>query len=188
MTEQPDCSRYSLRFVSVVPLDRGRAELDEAAFDRFDIELLTHDDEGEQVVVATAVAFRLKFDSGEDFILAADAEPDSRLLEQVCLRALAVGGGLRDTLDAAVVDPVSEVMVLDRIRFQEHSGDEALLRGMLARGVLDHLAPPFTALFLPPEHADLWDQSVGAVEVAGFVIACSVFQLPEFPFAGISVD
>lgn len=190
MIDQPDFSRYQLRFTSVVPLDRRHVEPDEDAFERHDIELIRFDEEtGESVKVATAIAFHVRFESRENLVEAADAEPDSPLLEAVCTGALdPETGEILPKVAAALGDVMTVgVLVLDRIAFERRQDDAPVLRGLLARGVLEHLGRVGSVLFLPREDAILWEQAVGAKRAGRFVVASADFVLPEFPLGVVQV-
>lgn len=183
MPQQPDFSAYRLRFTSVVPLDRRFVEPDEDAFDRYDVEMLrTAPDTGERLVVATAVAFRVRWESRENLVEAADAEPTSALLEDVCLHALDEDGDIVPKVAAALGDVMTvSTLVLDRIEFTHADDDVPVLRGLLARGVLEHIGSVGAVLFLPVRDADLWAQAAGARRAGRFVVASCDLQLPEFP-------
>ncbi len=185
MIGQPDFSQYRMRFTSVVPLDRRHAEPDEEAFDRFDVELLRlgDDEVGEEVRVATAIAFRIRWEARSDLADAADSEPSSPLLEDVCLNALDESGEMSEKVlrafDGVVVG--TNVLVLDRIEFERAEDDVPVLRGLLGRGVLEHLGGVGTLMFLPEDDAAVWKQAVGARRAGRFVVASADLVLPEFP-------
>lgn len=182
-----DLGAYRLRFTCEIPLDPEWAGPDEAAFARFALELLLCDPD--EVTVATATVYRVRTTSDEHLVLAADAEPDSELLEEVCAHALEADGRPRPIIGAAFgegVDPNS-ALVLDGLVFLDPAHDVPGVRGMLARAVLAHLGEPFCVLFLPPADAPLWGRAVGARRAGRFVVASADLVLPDFAAAGPTV-
>jgi hypothetical protein len=79
----------------------------------------------------------------------------------------------------------ADVLVLDRIAFTSPDDNVPVLRGMIGRGVLEHLGSFGTVLFLPPGDAALWEQAVGARRARRFVVASADLVLPPFPLGGI---
>ena len=178
MPEQPRFP-YTVEFNLEVPIDRS----DDGAFDVVRIEILTDTDEPRGIANATAYRIR-SFGSG-DYVIAADDLGESDFLIDVCQTAIDPETGFplevyRETLEAVSGD----ALVLDLIEFVSQTDDTPVMRGMLARCVLDTLGRGEELLFLPgstAQHGELWGRSVGAVRVGRFWIASAGRVLASFP-------
>ena len=80
------------------------------------------------------------------------------------------------------------VSAQDRIEFVNTVDDAPVLRGLLARGVLQHLGRVGSVMFLPPNDAVLWQRAVGARTVGKFVVASADLVLPEFPIGPVVAE
>lgn len=182
--EQPDLSDYRLALRASVPLDRRWRDPDEGAFERWEVTLQRHGLDGEAHPVASAVVFRVRWDSGEDLIDAADAQGDSEFVDIVCAEALNEFGEVHDFVQRALPDAVAtEVFVVGRV--EAVAAGAALPFGLLGRGILEVLGRVGGLFFFEsmPTYPDIWSRSVGAVRAGDFEVASSDFVLPEFPLS-----
>jgi len=180
-----DLSAYRIHLRCSAPVDPHGAEPEEAAFDRWQIELHLLDDDGDATTVLTALAFRLRPDSETDLIEAADAQVDMHFLDRVCIDGLTEHGDIAKSVREALDDDGSfDVLVIGRFA---PSPAPPLHHGLLGRAVMDRLAGPGCICFFEavPEAPDLWASSVGAVRVDSLDAATSARVLPPYPLAEI---
>jgi hypothetical protein len=179
MSAQPDFP-YRVEFNLEVAIDRN----DDGAFDIVRAEVLALGD-GEPTGIANATVYRIRPYAAHDYVGAAVELDESDLLEDVCQNAIELDTGMiaevyRETLDAVSGD----VLVLDHIEFISIADDTAVLRGLIARCVLDTLGRGEEFLFLPSKgsnHGELWERAVGATRVGHFWVASASFERPAFP-------
>ena len=178
MPEQPQFA-YTVEFNLEVPLDRS----DDGMFDVVRIEILADTDE--PTCIANATVYRIRSFASGDYIIAADDLGESDFLIDVCQTAIDHETGFalevyRETFEAVSGD----ALVLDGIEFVSETDDTPVIRGMLARCVLDTLGRGEELLFLPgsnAQHGELWARATGAVRVGRFWIASAGRVLPSFP-------
>lgn len=110
------------------------------------------------------------------------------MLEDVCANALDEDGEIVPAVAAALVEVMTAttILVLDRIEFDQPEDDVPVLRGLLARGVLEHIGTVGAVVFLPSKDAALWMQAVGARRAGRFVVASCDLQLPPFPIGVVA--
>jgi hypothetical protein len=183
MAEQPRFP-HSVEFNVEVALDRN----DDGAFDIVRVEVLAAD-HGEPRGIANATVYRIRSFGSTDHTAAAEELDESEFLVDVCRTAIDHETGFalevyRETLEAVSGD----ALVLDRIDFLSQTDDTPVMRGMLARCVLDTLGRGEELLFLPPassQQGQLWERSLGAVRVGHFWIASAGRVLPSFPLEAV---
>ena len=179
MREQPEFP-YRVEFNLEVPIARAEGAL----FDITRVEILRASS-GEPEGIASATVYRIRAGEPGDYEFAAKELGESEFLVDVCATALdpATGACLdvyRDTLQTVGGDP----LILDRIEFVSTSDDTAVLRGLLARCVLDTMGRGDEILFLPTKGVDqreIWERALGAASVGNFLIASAARRRPAFP-------
>ena len=177
MAEQPDFP-YRVEFNLEVPIDRN----DDGAFDIVRVEILALRN-GEPNGIANATVYRIRSFASGDYAAAAQELEESELLEDVCRIALDPETGVPLDVYRETVEAVSgDGLVLDRLVFVSLSDDTPVLRGLLARCVLDTLGRGDELLFLPLATSEVWERALGAVRVGHFWIASAGRTRPSFPF------
>lgn len=142
--------RVQLRF----PVDPRHAEPDERVFLRYDLELVEQvDDDGDERVVAAATLFCILAAHFEEVAWAADSEPTSEFLDEVCAE-LFERGHPREEVSEATGWELGDIYVLD-------TGSASGAWPAVVPRLLDTLIQPSSPLVVSREVAEAVDlQSV----------------------------
>lgn len=174
---------YALRFSLRVPLVRSEADPGEAAIDHYLVELLHLLSDGEEELVARCIVYRIRRCEVEDVLLVADADGYTALLEQVCAEGLEPDGTPIPEICRALEEVCCDPIVLDSLDFIEPLHDAPVVRGLIARAILETLGRGMEVLFLPGGRREfpVWERALGAVRVGSFTVASAALEPPEFP-------
>lgn len=173
-----DFDRYDLRLSLRSPMLRVHEGELLVAFDRYVAEMVR---DGERVCAVADIHF-LRFDAEVDYVAAA-AATGSEFLVRVCREALDRGGNVREYVQRALPDALTDVFVLDGIRSLDPDADKPVLRGVFAQAIFSALSHGMDIVFIRADLEELpfWRDTLGARQVGEFIAASGAHRLPSFP-------
>lgn len=173
-----DFDRYDLRLALRSPLLLVREGEPLVAFDRYLAEMVR---DGERVCALADIYF-LRYDAAADYVEAA-AALGSEFLVRVCRDALDRRGNVREFVERALPDAMTDVFVLDGIRSLDPDADKPVLRGIFVQAIFSTLSHGMDIAFInaEPEELPFWRDTLGARKVGDFIAASGSHRLPSYP-------